>query len=167
MSNWYAVHTKPRAEQLALAHLINQGFECRLPRTRRALRNARGMREVIEPLFPRYLFIRAEPGQDNLAAVRSTRGVSGLVRFGAEPASVPQHVIDALAARTRADDGLIELSAPALVPGARVRVAQGPFAGFDGVFQAHSAQARVLVLLRVLGEGCPVTVPLRHLAAHI
>jgi transcriptional antiterminator RfaH len=167
MSNWYAVHTKPRSEQLARVHLERQGFECRLPRTRRALRDARGMRESIEPLFPRYLFLHADPACDNLATVRSTRGVSGLVRFGVEPALVPQRVIDALAARTRDDDGLVELDVPELTPGAQVRIAQGPFAGLDAVFQAHGAQQRVLLLLRVLGEACPVRVPLRHLAMHM
>ena len=167
MSNWYAVHTKPRAELLARAQLERQGFECRVPRTRRALRDARGMREVIEPLFPRYLFLYADPDRHNLAAVRSTRGVSGLVRFGAEPARVPQRVMDGLAARTRADDGLVELSTPALTPGTSVRIAQGPFAGLDAIFQANGAKERVVLLLRVLGEACPVRVPLRHLAMHM
>ena len=61
---------------------------------RRAARKA-----APEPLFPRYLFIHAAPDTQNLAAVRSTRGVVGLVRSGYELVKVPDGVIAALRAR--------------------------------------------------------------------
>ena len=41
---------------------------------------------VVEPVFPRYLFVRLDFGVTNLAPIRSTLGVSDLVRFGEQRA---------------------------------------------------------------------------------
>lgn len=164
MLHWFAVLTKPRAESLAREHLARQGFECRLPRTRRLLRRAEGMREVVEPLFPRYLFLRADPETQDLGRVRSTRGVTALVRRGVEPARVPEPVIAAIDARVVAGDGFVQLDPPALARGTAVRVTQGPLEGMEAVFQARTARDRVSLLVRVLGESCAVDVPEGHLA---
>lgn len=164
MLQWFAVLTKPRAERIGRAHLERQGFECRLPLLRRAART-RGV-DAVEPLFPRYLFLRADPSRDDLARVRSTRGVCGLVRFGAEPARVPEPVVDALDARSDAD-GCVRLDPPALVEGAPVRIVDGPLAGLHAVFEARAAEDRVRLLVRLIGGDRPATVPLRHLAAHL
>jgi len=45
---------------------------------------------TVEPLFPRYLFIRVDPARCSTAPVRSTRGVSGLVRHCGLPAVANQ-----------------------------------------------------------------------------
>jgi transcriptional antiterminator RfaH len=121
------------------------------------------MRDSIEPLFPRYLFLRADPAQHELARVRSTRGISGLVRFGSELARVPGAVIEALAARSDAD-GLVRLDPPAMHPGDQVRIASGPLAGLPAIFQARVAAERVLLLVGLLGAQSSIEVPARHLA---
>ncbi|MBS0465459.1 MAG: transcription/translation regulatory transformer protein RfaH, partial [Proteobacteria bacterium] len=74
-ASWYCVHSKPRAETLAAEHLLRQGYECFLPRILRrvALPRAGRSRCVVEPLFPRYLFVQADPNVQSLAAIRSTR----------------------------------------------------------------------------------------------
>ena len=64
-------------------------------------------------MFPRYLFLWAVPGQDDLRPVRSTRGVVGLVRFGGELRPVPESVITEL---RRVCEGVLDLPSP-LVPG--------------------------------------------------
>lgn len=167
MSHWFAVRTKPRSEGLACEHLERQGFECRLPRTRRALRTVGGMVDKVEPLFPRYLFLKADTACQDLSRVRSTRGVSGLVRFGVMPAHVPEQVISHLDARAEPHTGLIKLDAPTLREGERVRVTEGPFEGLEAIFKARSGAERVVLLVKLLGEICRVEVPLRHLAAHL
>jgi transcriptional antiterminator RfaH len=45
---WFAVVTKPRSEALAEEHLRRQGYECLLPRVRRVMRNASGLKSRIE-----------------------------------------------------------------------------------------------------------------------
>ncbi len=79
-----------------MENLGNQGFKCFLP-TIRVERLRGGHRAMIsEALFPRYLFVYLEAGRSNWSAIRSTRGVSHLVRFGGIVARLPSSLIDAL-----------------------------------------------------------------------
>lgn len=164
---WFAVLTKPRAEALAVANLTRQGYQCLFPRTKRWLRSAAGMVHKVESLFPRYVFLNANPDLTSLAPVRSTQGVCGIVRFGLMPAPVPARVVDAIQARIDADDGFVRLKAPELSEGARVRVTEGPFGGLEGVFQTLSGPGRVRLLLDFLGTQHAVDVPTEHLVASL
>lgn len=166
MSKWYAVQTKPRAERVGLEQLQRQGFLATLPMTRREIRGAGGMRAVIEPLFPRYLFLFADASVDDLSRVRSTRGIGDFVRFGGQPAVVPDAVIAGIEARRGGDD-LIALAPPPLAVGDVVRITQGPLGGMDAIFSATRGVDRALLLVYMLGEDCAVTMPLRHLARRV
>ena len=42
-SHWYAVHSKPRQEQRALANLAQQGYDCYLPLRRTETIDKRGL----------------------------------------------------------------------------------------------------------------------------
>ncbi len=158
MSHWYAVHTKPRQEHIAEQQLLNQGYTTYLPRIRTRKRRGGGWTQVVEPLFPRYLFIRVDLASDNTAPVRSTRGAVGLVRIGQELRPVPDEVIDYLLqqedeeTRLRVDDQWPHQ------PGDRVQILQGPFAGLTGIYQEAVAESRALLLLDLLGRQNPVTV---------
>jgi len=100
MSRWYAIHTKPRQEETALAHLERQGFDCHLPRARERRRARHRYALVTLPLFPRYLFARLDLATQNTAPIRSTQGVVGLVRFGLDPAPLPKVLWSSCASRT-------------------------------------------------------------------
>ncbi len=66
---WFAVFCKPRQEQMALVNLENQGFACFLPMALNPYQKiSKRNEDRTEPLFPRYLFLRAVPGEQNLAA---------------------------------------------------------------------------------------------------
>lgn len=148
---WYLVYTKPRQEEVALANLVRQGYGAYLPRARQARRRQGRRLEVVEPLFPRYLFIYLDAGTDNWGPIRSTVGVASLVRFGQEPARVPQALVEFLKEREGAE-GLHEWATPELQAGDRVRVAEGVFQGYEGILLARSSRERVLVLLDILGK---------------
>lgn len=167
MQAWFAVATKPRSEAIAFDHLTRQGYACLLPRVRRVRRDNTGMREKIECLFPNYLFLQADPDRKSLAPVRSTRGAIGLVRFGSVPAQVPQHVIDRIRARVDEDDGLVRLTASEWIPGERLRIAEGPLSGVEGIFVADSGLERVRLLLDLLGTTREVVMPREQLAARL
>lgn len=148
-ADWYLVQTKPRQEDLALEHLGRQGYTCYLPKMR-AQRLRRGrLHRLLEPLFPRYLFI--ELGQSlesrSWAPIRSTQGVSHLVRFGQSPAKVSSEVVDQL----RAQEAVLD-EEQAFEPGARLLIQQGPFKGLEAVFQMLDGEQRVMVLLELLGK---------------
>jgi transcriptional antiterminator RfaH len=167
MESWYAVHTKPRSEAIAREHLERQGFRCLFPRLRRTVRTSEGMRDRVESLFPRYVFLLTDAAVQSLAPVRSTRGCVGLVRFGGEPARVPEGIITAIRSRMDADDGLTRLDAPDLVPGQPVRITDGVFAGFDAVFRTYEGAERARLLIDFLGQSRVAVVPRLHLAAHV
>ncbi len=157
--NWFAVYTKPRQEQIALQNLERQGFECFLPMARNPYqRRSRNNQIRSEPLFPRYLFLNAIAEVQNLAAVRSTRGVVGLVRMGFELIQVHQDIIDCLKARMDSQTGLIELDPVVLHEGDAVRVFDGPFVGATGILKERSGEARSILLLNILGRETTVEV---------
>lgn len=154
---WYLVYTKPRQEGVAQANLERQGYPIYLPRIRQRRRRAGRAADVIEPLFPRYLFIQLSQQTDNWGPIRSTLGVSSLVRFGADPAVVPEGLIAALRAHDD-ETGIQALDLPDFESGQAVRVQAGPMQGYEGIFVARTSRQRVTVLLNVLGKQAKLRV---------
>ena len=148
--DWYLVHSRPRQESVAAEHLQRQGYEVYLPRVKLPRHRRARWQEQVEPLFPRYLFAGLQVGQQSLHPVRSTRGVAALVRSGEHYAPVPPALLAAL--RAGADgEGLHQLRAEGLLPGDRVRIVAGPFAGLEAVFHSRQGADRVRVLLEIIG----------------
>ena len=158
MSTWFVVHTKPRQEAVAQAQLERQGYPAYFPRLcLPRLRRSRWS-DVIEALFPRYLFVGLEVGRQALAPIRSTRGVCTVLRFGDRYAEVPMALIDAL--RDRADEsGMHVLADSGFDKGDRLYIIAGPFQGLEAVFESAAGADRVRVLLEVLGAAASVTLP--------
>jgi transcriptional antiterminator RfaH len=158
MKTWFVLHTKPRQEAVAQAQLERQGYPVYYPRLcLPRLRRSRWS-DVIEPLFPRYLFVGLEVGEQAMAPVRSTRGVSAVLRFGDRYAEVPAALIEAL--RDRADEsGLHVLADSGFRKGDRLHIIAGPFEGFDAVFECERGADRARVLLEFLGASTAVTLP--------
>jgi transcriptional antiterminator RfaH len=160
MLRWYVIHTKPACEGVALENLNRQRYTAYLPRVVQTLRRGGRRLERIGALFPRYLFLRLNEGEQTLAPVASTVGVAAVVRFGTRYAIVPDQVIADLQSRADPATGLHRLNCGRkLMPGAAVRVRLGPFDGLEGVFDREAGVDRVVVLLRLLGRSAPVCVP--------
>lgn len=158
-SQWFAVYSRPRQERIALDNLARQGFDCFLPEAVNPYQRLSKKNQLrIEPLFPRYLFLNAVPEVQNLATVRSTRGVVGLVRSGFELVRVPEAIIHALRARQHPETGLIDLEPVPVEEGDRVRVFDGPFAGIEGILEAKTGEQRALILMDLLGRQTAVEV---------
>jgi transcriptional antiterminator RfaH len=90
--------------------------------------------------------------------VRSTRGVIGLVRFGGQPAVVPDSVMEALLQREDSASGLHQDQRPLFSAGEAVKFVDGPLAGMEGVFTEQDGEKRVIVLLELLGKANKVRV---------
>ncbi|WP_194756856.1 transcription/translation regulatory transformer protein RfaH [Aliidiomarina indica] len=154
MESWYLLHCKARETERAEWHLANQGFSTFCPRTK-ITKRLRGKRKtVIEPLFPNYLFIQLDIGQENYTALRSTRGVNGFVRFGGYPSVVPDNVVESLRERsvTETSDGAVGESPSLYKAGTVVEIVQGPFAGLKAVYEMPDGEERCFVLLDMLGK---------------
>jgi transcriptional antiterminator RfaH len=163
MKHWYAIHTKPRQEEHAEEQLRRQEFDIYLPKIKQARRFRQRWRDTIEPLFPRYLFIRLDLGTDNVAPIRSTRGVSKLVSFDGLPAMVPEPLIEALIASADPDTGLLHPPEDRFKPGATVTIVDGPLAGLEAIFEAHDGEARSIILLELLGKTRQLKIDRDHL----
>ena len=155
--HWYLVHTKPRQEKSALDNLQRQGYQCYLPTFPAEKLRQRALTATDEPLFPRYLFIRLGLGDSakSWAPIRSTRGVSRLVGFGAEPAKVPDDLIQLLLARQESEHGKPERL---FKPGERVRLTEAPFGGIEGVYEMADGERRAMVLIEMLSRHVRVAV---------
>lgn len=162
LQRWYLVHTKPCGESLAREHLQRQGYETYLPRVSVPAHRRGEWREKVVALFPRYLFLRLNEGEQELSPVRSTIGVSRVVCFGSRYAIVPDRIVGDLQLRADAVSGLHRLSCPPwLAAGTPVRITAGVFDGLEGIFERDDGTERVVVLLNLLGHGAPVCVASR------
>ncbi len=153
---WYVVHTKVRQEQTAYDNLVRQGYAVYLPRIK-ILKRIRGRQQVLqEPLFPRYLFVQPRSVAHSIAPVRSTPGVTTIVRFGQEPAVLrPQTLKDIHDFETRRNEARDEDISP-FQSGARILVAAGPLTGMGGLISDVSRE-RVVVLMHLLGQDTRVS----------
>lgn len=160
MLRWYLIHTKPSAEALAELNLERQGYDVYLPRIAQAVLRASRWRERIVPLFPGYLFLRLNEGEQALGPVRFTTGVVQVVRFGSRYTAVPEHVIRDLRARADPISGLHRLNqAHDLEPGSAVRIRTGPLDGLEGIFERVAGEDRIVVLLKLLGQSASACLP--------
>lgn len=156
-AKWYAVKTRPRQERIALRNLENQGFSAYLPHLWLNRRHRGQWQWHQEVLFPGYLFIRVDMASQNVAPVRSTLGVIGLVRFGDHLVSIDEGVIQHL--RTQeAIQATQSPASPQFKPGDRLTITDGPMAGISAVFQMEKSIDRVMVLVNILGGTKPVAV---------
>ena len=148
---WYLIHSKPRQEEIARENLERQGYSTYLPLLRTPRRRL-GRRIIrIEPMFPRYFFIRLDTATDNWAPIRSTIGVITLVRFGMTPTPITDELIDMLRQRDDAG-GIQDIPLNEFSRGQKVRIEEGPFMGYEGIFLAETGVQRVLVLLDIVGK---------------
>ncbi len=160
MLAWYLLYSKPRRERVAFDNLLRQGYEAYLPVMRR--RKRRGARYVdgLEPLFPRYLFVNLSDQSDDWSPIRSTVGVSHLVRFGDVAARVPDALVTRLR-RREAEDGARERTGERLRAGDQVRIVDGVLRGYEAIFEAKTGKERVLLLLEIAGRAATVRVAAR------
>jgi len=159
--NWYAVHTKPRKEELVRILLEQAGLPIFLPHVLE-WSPARGRtQEKVNLLFPGYLFVRMSLARDH-SRVRWTSGVKRILGTPDQPAPVDESLILELEERMGPKGYIVQR--PALQTGDRIEVRRGPFAGLLGVVERPSTgMERVRVLLTLFARGTTVEVEGRDL----
>ena len=149
-SGWLVVMTKPRMEIEAKVHLLQQGYEVYLPMWVDLRRRSNNWQKVQSTMFPRYLFVKPAHAEHSISPIRSTLGVSQLVRFGVEPAWASDSLIKSIRQMEaeRSDRG--DILKP-FKPGDAVMIMTGPFKGVSAEVLS-SDQQRVILMLQVLGK---------------
>ena len=162
-AEWYCLHVKPHKEQSTYKLLLsrelvptltalaeeNAEFDVFFPSMRVKPVNPRSAR--IRPYFPGYLFVYVDLDVVGDNALSWLPGAHGLVTFGDQPAIVPpnfvlqlkKHIADLATTGGYAVDEFKD--------GEPVRIVEGPFAGYEAIFDTNLAgMDRVQVLLTFL-----------------
>jgi len=148
MMNWYAIYTKPKAEDAVSEKLRQAGLAVYNPKlkARKYIRNK--YREVVEQLFPCYLFAKFE-SEKFLWMITYTRGVKKVVGANGRPWTVSEEVIDFI--RRYEQDGFVTMRYEDIKEGDVVRIAEGPLSGLTGIFKrVIKGTERVLLLLNAI-----------------
>jgi len=147
--SWYAMRSKPNKEDFLARQLEAYNVDFFYPHLQVNPVNPRARKK--RPYFPNYLFIHTDLDVVNTSALRWMPGASGLVSFDGEPASVPDPLIDAL----KRQIDLVNTASRELVndlkSGDPVIVQDGPFAGYEAIFDVRlPGHDRVRILLNFL-----------------
>jgi transcriptional antiterminator RfaH len=164
--HWYVVHCQPFKESQVASTLEQQlGLTCYLPEVRQHFRG----KKQRAPLFPRYLFVRADLQVIPLSHINATPGVVRLVSFSDTPQPVPYGVIEALHKRVEYLDADGGLPMHTFRHGELVRLIKGPLSGIEAIFQGPlKPSERVAILIEFLGSLRAIDVdigmlePVRH-----
>jgi len=146
--------TKPREDERAAQHLLNQEYDIFRPLLRQFKIRKGKQVAVTEPLFPRYLFIRLDDVLSDWSKIRSTRGVSQLVRFNELPAIVPDSLLSDLKSQC-VDENTIDITSKkpfVFKKGDEIEITEGNFRGIRAIIKEQTCEDRVLLLLKLLGK---------------
>ena len=159
---WFLLQTKVKQEQRAAENLERQDVVCFCPMIR-IDKISRGRRaEVLDVLFPGYLFVQLGESSVSTTAVRSTRGVSHFVTSAGAPIKVPQGLVEQLRQRVTADADVVMSQLPK--SGAKMQVIDGPFKGLNAVFTEPDGNNRAIVMVTLLSQQVKTSMPFASLA---
>jgi len=156
---WYALNTKPRKEEFLWEQCLARGYETFYPRLRVQPVNPRARK--IRPYFPGYLFVYVDLERVNLSTLRWMPGAARVVTFDGVPATVPEGLIHAIQRKVEEVNAAGGELFDGLKSGDVVYIQDGPFAGYEAIFDAHlPGSERVRVLLKLLQKRqMPVDLP--------
>ena len=164
MKHWYALHCKPRKEQVVYEQLLIRAIEVFFPRIPSGNANKRKPR--MEAYFPGYIFVHADLEQLGITPLQWLPGVISIVSFGGTPAHVPNALINTIRSKIKHINSNKEGDiAKRIKPGDLVNISGGPFAGYKAIFDSHlSGGERARVLLTLLDhQTAPIQLPISQL----
>jgi transcription antitermination factor NusG len=152
---WYALYTRPRAEFKAAEQIEAIGIEYYLPTITRLKQWSDRKKKITEPILKGYIFIFANEherinslGQYSVIRCVSERG---------KAARIPQWQIDNLKKmlETRSEFHIYE----GIIPGAKVRIKEGPFNGVIGTVQESENGKTIAVSIDLLNRSVIAHLP--------
>lgn len=148
---WYLIRTKTGKERWVKDQLQTTVPEVFLPLLRGKVPRWGRMAMSVGPLFPCYVFARFDL-QRSYFEVKYMPGVRGIVSAGSDPLAVPTTIVTEI--RRRGVDDVVEIPEKPLGNGDRVLVVEGPFRGFEAIFERYlSGAERVAILLSAIEAG--------------
>jgi len=119
-------------------------------------------REVRRKFFPGYVLVEMEMTDDAWHLVRNTPKVTGFVGAGKKPTPLTEEEVNQILHQSVATQ---EKPRPTEVfeKGERIRIADGPFASFNGVVEeVNFDRSTVKVMVTIFGRETPVEIEFRQ-----
>jgi transcription antitermination factor NusG len=157
---WFAVQTVPQHEHRVSAQLRNRGHEEFLPTVQMRRQWSDRTRVSERPLFPGYVFCRVQ--RSSFGGVLNTPGVYRIVSFGGHPYPISDEEV--LFLRRVVHSGRDIRSVPYFSLGKKVRVADGPLSGLDGIIVKIKNRNRLVISIDLLMRSVAVDIALSELA---
>ena len=163
-NKWYALQAKPRKERVLHQQVLSRKIECFYPRVKVNPVNPRAAK--IRPYFPGYMFVNVDITVYGVSTFQWMPYSLGLVGCDGEPGYVPDEIILALKKRITQIKDNGGLVFDQLIPGTSLRIIDGPFRGYEAIFDTRLAgQERVRVLLQLINHRqIPVEMQVRQIA---
>ncbi|WP_434356107.1 transcription/translation regulatory transformer protein RfaH [Parasalinivibrio latis] len=155
MRNWHLLYCKRGEMDRAEEHLRRQGIDSYYPKVtvQKLLRGKR--KQLVEPLFPNYLFVQFNPEEVTWTTVRSTRGVCDFVRCGREPVRVDITLVKELMIQEDCDEQRDALSQD-FKSGQVLTIREGCFQGLEAIYQEPDGEKRSFLLINLINKPTKV-----------
>lgn len=154
---WFALRVKSRSEKIVATIARHKGYEEFLPLYQSRRRWSDRFKSVELPLFPGYVFCRLNP--EVRLPLLTIPGVLSFVGIGRIPVPIDDAEIAVIQAAIGA--GLSAEPYPFLEVGQKVRLAEGPLAGLEGLLVEVRKQQRLAVSVSLLKRSVAVEID-RH-----
>ena len=159
---WYVIHTQTGAEERAKA-----GLESRMATTAlkqyieeivvptEQVSEVRGGKKRISTrkFFPGYIILKMEMNKESWYLVKTTPGITGFIGPGRRPQPLTEIEVNNILKRTVETESK---PSPKIVfdIGEAVRIAQGPFANFNGsVMEVYPDRGKLKVSVSIFGRA--------------
>ena len=153
--SWWVVQTKPQGEALAIEHLHEQNFTTYCPMYQKESVRGRQVKVTTTPLFARYVFVLADQtAQQTVHTIRSTRGVSQLIKVGEQPTLVKASIIETIKALETEHLSQVK---PHFTSNDKVVISQGIYQGLEVIYQMDEGLERAVVMLNLLQRDTQLT----------
>ena len=154
-SDWFAIWTRSRHEQVVREQLERKGLTTFLPTLTRWSRWKDRRKKIDWPLFPGYCFARFDP--DNSLPVLKCSGVVGIVSFEGKPAAIPEYELESI--RVLVGSELQFDPCPLIHEGMMVEVMHGPLKGVVGrLMRKDQTRARLVLSVDLINQAVSVEV---------
>ncbi len=154
--SWYALYARSRHEKKLHELLTRKGIESFLPLRHFQRRWSDRRKEITEPLFKGYLFVRI-PFSDRVDVLKTPGAVRFVGPSPLMPVAVPERDLESI--RTFLNHNISIDPFPYLKEGTRVYVRSGPFKGAEGYVVQRDKQCRLVISLDLLMQSVSVQVP--------
>ncbi|MBI2447055.1 MAG: transcription termination/antitermination factor NusG [Candidatus Omnitrophica bacterium] len=162
---WYVIHTQAGYEervQKSLGHGIQSGivkdlvFQVLIP-TETVSEVKAGKKNITErKFFPGYVLVEMELNDTSWYFIKNIQGVTGFVGSGTKPLPLSENEVKNILRQTEEKK---EKPMPKVIfqKGETIRVAEGPFASFNGMIEeVNPNKGKLKVSISIFGRSTPV-----------